>query len=223
MTKVKVSLKTTAYVIATTVIFAIAGCFGLLVHKSVPYFAVIAPERFKSWRPAPYVPAGTGNTWKLSQYLEDGGSYNADVDHYVLQRDGKAYDLINSRDTWGFGNASSWNIDLIGDQLYVFDAHHVSPGWFRLTVGQRGWLIDRLGFGPEGSFQVIPPQPAIALPQNPPRGGLFRLENNQLRYVGAFTKSDDLLEHVENGDYYLAPPGTGVRKVIDLKETPATR
>lgn len=202
---------------------AIIARFALAVHKSLPYFAEIPRDRFQKWRPAPYVPAGTGSTWKLNQYLEDGGSYNSEVDHYVLQRDGKAYDLINSRDEWGFANAISWKIDLIGDRLYVFDAHqYVSPGWFHLTVGQRGWLIDRLGFGPEGSFQTISPDPALPLPQNAAVGGLFRLENRQLRYVGIFADSDNLLEHVESGDYYLTPPGMGVRKVIDLNEAPTT-
>jgi len=208
------------YYLLSLIAIAVVARFALALHKSLPYFADIPKGRFEKWRPASYVPAGAGNTWKLSQYLEDGGSYNADVDHYVLQRDGKAYDLINSSDTWGFGNAASWDIDLIGDQLYVFDAHqHVSPGWFRLTVGQRGWLIDRLGFGPEGDFKKIPP-PAVVVPPNVHPGGLYRLEGEQLRYVATFKDSDDLLEQVEGSDYYLAPPGIGIRKIINLEQTP---
>jgi hypothetical protein len=210
------------YYVLSLIGIAIVARFALAVHKSLPYFAEIPMDRFEKWRPAPYIPAGAGSTWKLSQYLENGGSYNADVDHYVLQRDGKAYDLINSRDTWGFADTASWQIDLIGDQLYIFDAHqYVSPGWFHLSVGKRGWLIDRLGFGPEGSFQRISPGPAITLPSNAAHGGLFRLENGQLRLVGIFTDGDDILEHVDSGDYFLAPPGIGVRKVIDLNKAPS--
>ena len=82
------------------------------VHKNLPYFADVPAARFRAWHPAPYLPAGEGPSWKLSQYLEDGGALNADVDHFVLQRDGKAYDLINSRDTWGFADAISWKIVL---------------------------------------------------------------------------------------------------------------
>ena len=215
------ALKRIVCATAAALVVSVAGFVSWIAHKSAPYFAAIPPGQFKAWHPAPYLQSGQGSKWKFSHYLEEAGALNAGVDHLVLQRDGNAYDLINSRDTWGFGNAHSWDIDLIGNQLYVFDAHqHVSPGWFHLSIGQHGWLIDRLGFGPEGSFQRISPEPKVAIPSNAHRGALYRFEHGHLLYIATFRDSDDMLENVEDGDYYLTSPGVGVREIIDLEQAP---
>jgi hypothetical protein len=201
------------------------GALGYsVVHKAVPYFEEISESRFNSWKVAPYVPAGSGKDWDFRQCSEGAGAMNHDATHFVLRRDGKIYDLINANDTWGFGGAASWEIDLQGSQLYIFDAHqHVSPGWFHLTTGTRGWLVDRLGFGPEGSFDRISSSSTASLPRIATPGSLFTPQNGQLKYVGTFKGSDDLLEQVESGDYYLTSPGIGVVRVFDLAKSPASK
>jgi hypothetical protein len=132
--------------LALTAAFVIGLVGYTTVHKSQPYFAEVPAERFKMWRPVPHPSVGEGPSWKLSEYLEGVGALNSDVNHFVLQRDGKAYDLINSRDTWGFAHAASWKIDLIGDKLYIFDAHQTwEPGWFHIVTLKSDWLLPRLG------------------------------------------------------------------------------
>ena len=194
------------------------------VHKNLPYFADVPAARFRAWHPAPYLPAGEGPSWKLSQYLEDGGALNADVDHFVLQRDGKAYDLINSRDTWGFADAISWKIVLIGDKLYIFDAHQTwEQGWFHIVTLKYDWLLPKLGMAPDGTIHKIERPTGIAMPSDIPTGSVFKIENGHLQYIGVLPDYDDLFEHLKTGDYYLTPPGTGVRKIIDLKQTPSEK
>lgn len=195
---------------------AIAPLSYSTIHKTVPYFEEVPATRFNNWKVVQYLPNGRGKDWQFDQYLESAGAMNRDVTHYVLRRDGKIYDLIHANDTWGFGDATSWMIDLQGDQLYVFDAHqYVSSGSFHLTTGTRGWLIDRLGFGPEGSFQQIALPSNVSLKTNNAPGSLFTFNNGQLKYVGTFKQSDDLLEQIDSGDYYLTPPGIGIKEVID--------
>jgi len=214
-------LKRQVYVLTLVLVAAIAGRFYLAMHKSVPYFAEIPFERFKSWKPAPFLPAGEGNTWKLGQYTQGTSAMSHDVEHYVLQRDGKIYDLVNSDDTWGFGDAPSWRIDLIGDHLYVFDAHEDwEPGWFHITTQKYDWLLPRLGLEPDGKILRIAPPTGLSVPTSSQPGSLFRVESGHLQLVRAERDYDDLFEHLETGDYYLSTPGLGVRRVFDLTRAP---
>jgi hypothetical protein len=215
----------------TRIYWILAVGFALLlalflsaVHKSIPYFSEIPADRFKTWRPAPYLPAGEGSSWKLSQYLEDGGALSADPVHFVLQRDGKAYDLINSRDSWGFANAISWNINLIGDRLYIYDAHEErEPGWFHIVVEKHDWLLPRLGMAPDGSIARTNVLTTASTPTDSVPGSVYKLQNERLEPVGIFNSYDSLFENLKTGDYYLASPGAGVVKVFDLEKTPGKR
>jgi len=148
---------------------------------------------------------------------------NHDVNHLVLERDGRAYDLIDKDDTWGFGNALSWKIDLVGDRLYVFDAHqNWEPGWFQIDVQKNDWLLPRMGFEPDGSIHRIGAPAGVSVPHDSIPGVLFKVENGHLVPVRQLRDYDDLFEHLESGVYYLSPPGLGIRRVIDL-ERPMVR
>jgi hypothetical protein len=194
------------------------------VHKAIPYFAEVPAERFKTWRPANYLPEGGGQGWKFNQYLEDGGALSADVDHFVLQRDGKVYDLINARDTWGFADAASWRIGLTDHQLYVYDAHQEQePGWYHIDIGKHDWLLPRLGMAPDGSIHAIYPPAGTDIPTDARPSEVFRLNDGHLQRIGPLEDYDDLFEHLKTGDYYLSPPGLGVRKIINLEPTQSGR
>lgn len=157
----------------------------------------------------------------MHQYVEPEPAGISDEIHFVLQRDGKAYDLINSRDTWGFAGAVSWQFDLIDHKFYVFDAHQQYPaGWFHIDVKPHDrWLL-LLGMAPDGNIRTIKPVSGVSMPPNPSRSGIYEVRDGRLQFVRRAKGKDDLFEHLRTGDYYLASPGAGVAKVLDL-DSPA--
>ncbi|MGH9917714.1 MAG: hypothetical protein ACRD6W_02395, partial [Nitrososphaerales archaeon] len=170
-----------------------------------PYFVEIPTARLAKWEPESYLPAGEGSGWSLKRFREPTPATTHDIDHWVWICDGKAFELRNVEDTWGFAGARSWEFNLIGSKLYVYDAdEHYPFGWVHTSGG--GWTL-------------IPAPKGIKVPADPVNSGVYEIDGDNTKLRADASNYEAFLKG-KSGDYYIAPPGEGVVRVFEL--APAT-